>query len=121
MRVSLGLLQKVFPVRQCEDSFFRNRSRPCLQSQIKRCTAPCVGLVDAGTYADDVRHASLFLEGKSQMVIDEMAGRMEQAAARRDYEAAARYRDRIAALRSVQERQYVSGEGGDADVNSWEE
>ncbi len=116
VRASLGLLQKVFPVRQCEDSFFRNRSRPCLQYQIKRCTAPCVGLVDQQAYADDVRHASLFLDGKSQMVIDEMASQMEQAAARQDYEDAARYRDRIAALRMVQERQYVSGDGGDADV-----
>ncbi len=116
VRASLGLLQKVFPVRQCEDSFFRNRSRPCLQYQIKRCTAPCVGLVDHAMYADDVRHASLFLDGKSQMVIDEMASRMEQAAAHQDYESAARYRDRIAALRRVQERQYVSGDGGDADV-----
>lgn len=116
VRASLGLLQKVFPVRQCEDSFFRNRSRPCLQYQIKRCTAPCVGLVDPATYADDVRHASMFLDGKSQAVIDEMASCMEQAAAQQDYESAARYRDRIAALRRVQERQYVSGDGGDADV-----
>jgi excinuclease ABC subunit C len=116
VRASLGLLQKVFPVRQCEDSVFRNRSRPCLQYQIKRCTAPCVGLVDPAVYADDVRHASMFLDGKSQAVIDEMAANMEQAAARQDYENAALYRDRIAALRRVQERQYVSGDGGDADV-----
>jgi excinuclease ABC subunit C len=116
VRESLGLLQKVFPVRQCEDSFFRNRSRPCLQYQIKRCTAPCVGFIERAVYADDVRHASMFLDGKSQVVIDEMASRMEQAAARQDYEDAARYRDRIAALRSVQERQYVSSDGGDADV-----
>ena len=116
VRASLGLLQKVFPVRQCEDSFFRNRSRPCLQYQIKRCTAPCVGLVEREAYVDDVRHASMFLDGKSQAVIDEMAGQMEQAAERQDYENAARYRDRIAALRMVQERQYVSGDGGDADV-----
>lgn len=116
VRESLGLLQKVFPVRQCEDGFFRNRSRPCLQYQIKRCSAPCVGLVESAVYAEDVRHASMFLEGKSQAVIDEMAKRMEQAAARQDYENAARYRDRIAALRRVQERQYVSSDGGDADV-----
>ena len=116
VRESLNLLQKVFPVRQCEDSFFRNRSRPCLQYQIKRCTAPCVGYIEAGAYADDVRHATMFLEGQSQAIIREMAEKMEQAAVRQDYENAARYRDRIAALRRVQERQYVSGEGGDADV-----
>ncbi len=116
VRESLNLLQKVFPVRQCEDSFFRNRSRPCLQYQIKRCSAPCVGYIDAATYAEDVRHAVLFLEGQSQALIEEMVGRMEEASQRREYELAARYRDRIAALHRVQERQAVSGEGGDADV-----
>jgi len=116
VRESLNLLQKVFPVRQCEDSFFRNRSRPCLQYQIKRCSAPCVGYVDAAVYAEDVRHAAMFLEGQSQAVIEETVARMEQASAQRDYELAARYRDRIAALGRVQERQSVSGEGGDADV-----
>ncbi len=116
VRESLNLLQKVFPVRQCEDSFFRNRSRPCLQYQIKRCSAPCVGYIDAATYAEDVRHAVLFLEGQSQALIEEMVGRMEEASARREYETAARYRDRVAALHRVQERQSVSGEGGDADV-----
>ncbi len=116
VRESLNLLQKVFPVRQCEDSFFRNRSRPCLQYQIKRCSAPCVGYVDVASYSEDVRHAALFLEGQSQTVIEEMVARMEQAAAHREYELAARYRDRIAALRRVQERQSVSADGGDADV-----
>ena len=116
VRESLQLLQRVFPVRQCEDSFFRNRSRPCLQYQIKRCSAPCVGLIDAADYARDVHHATLFLEGRSQAAVDEMVQQMEAAAARQDYETAARYRDRIVALRKVQERQYVSGDGGDADV-----
>lgn len=116
VRESLQLLQRVFPVRQCEDSFFRNRSRPCLQYQIKRCSAPCVGLIDAETYAQDVHHAALFLEGRSQAAVDEMVQKMEAAAERQDYETAARYRDRIAALRKVQERQYVSGDGGDADI-----
>ncbi|MHB8455222.1 MAG: excinuclease ABC subunit UvrC [Acidiferrobacterales bacterium] len=116
VRESLNLLQKVFPVRQCEDSFFRNRSRPCLQYQIKRCSAPCVGYIDVASYSDDVRHAALFLEGQSQAVIEEMVARMEQASAHREYELAARYRDRIAALRRVQERQSVSTDGGDADV-----
>jgi excinuclease ABC subunit C len=116
VRESLQLLQKLFPVRQCEDSFYRNRSRPCLQYQIKRCTAPCVGLVDRETYQQDVRHAVLFLEGKNSQVIDELVARMETAAAQLHFEEAARYRDQIATLRHVQERQYVSGERGDLDV-----
>ncbi|HKJ75710.1 MAG TPA: excinuclease ABC subunit UvrC [Gammaproteobacteria bacterium] len=113
---SLNLLQKLFPVRQCEDSFFRNRSRPCLQYQIERCTAPCVGLIDPETYREDVEHAVLFLEGRDNQVIDALAARMEAASEALDFEAAARYRDQIAQLRRVQERQYVSGEGGDLDV-----
>lgn len=116
VRESLQLLQKLFPVRQCEDGFYRNRSRPCLQYQIKRCTAPCVGLVDRETYQQDVRHAVLFLEGKNSQVIDELAGRMETAAAQLRFEEAARCRDQVASLRHVQERQYVSGERGDLDV-----
>jgi len=116
VRETLNLLQKVFPVRQCEDSFYRNRSRPCLQYQIKRCTAPCVGYVDQAAYAEDVRHVIMFLEGKDSEVIDELVRRMERAAEDWDYEQAARYRDQIASLRRVQERQYVSGQGGDLDV-----
>jgi excinuclease ABC subunit C len=116
VRESLNLLQKIFPVRQCENTFFLNRSRPCLQYQIKRCTAPCVGLIDRERYAADVRHAILFLEGRSQTVIEETVRRMEEASKRQEYELAALYRDRIAALKRVQERQYVTKEGGDADV-----
>ena len=116
VRESLNLLQKVFPVRQCDDSVFRNRARPCLQYQIKRCTAPCVGYISKGEYAEDVRHAELFLEGEGKQVVDEMVKRMDAAAVVQDYENAARYRDRIAALRQVQERQAISGDSGDADV-----
>jgi excinuclease ABC subunit C len=116
VRDTLSTLQKVFPVRQCEDSFFRNRSRPCLQYQIKRCTGPCVGLVDAETYAEDVRHVAMFLEGKSGQVIDELVARMEHAAQELHYELAARYRDQIGALRRIQERQYISTESGDLDI-----
>ena len=116
VRETLNLLQKLFMVRQCESSFFRNRSRPCLQYQIKRCTAPCVGLVDEARYADDVRHAVMFLEGKSEAMIEELVARMERAAKCRDYEAAGRYRDQIVSLRRVQERQYISGAKGDIDV-----
>nr|NIR32477.1 excinuclease ABC subunit C [Gammaproteobacteria bacterium]NIR85780.1 excinuclease ABC subunit C [Gammaproteobacteria bacterium]NIV75712.1 excinuclease ABC subunit C [Gammaproteobacteria bacterium] len=112
VRETLSLLQKVFPVRQCEDSFFRNRSRPCLQYQIERCTAPCVGYIDKASYQNDVRHAVMFLEGKSNEVIDELVRRMEAASAALDYERAARHRDQIQTLRRVQSRQYVTGEGG---------
>ena len=116
VRESLNLLQKVFRVRQCEDSFFRNRSRPCLQYQIERCTGPCVGLITAEAYAEDVRHAVMFLEGRSSSLIDELVQRMEAAAQALAFEEAARYRDQIASLRRMQETQSISGEGGDLDV-----
>ncbi len=115
-RETLQLLQKLFPVRQCEDSFYRNRSRPCLQYQIKRCSAPCVGFVSSEEYARDVRHAVMFLDGKGNQVIEDLAARMEQAASELAFERAARYRDQIATLQRIQERQYVSGEGGDLDI-----
>ena len=116
VRASLQLLQKLFRVRQCEDSFFSNRSRPCLQYQIKRCTAPCVGKISQQDYAEDVQHTALFLEGKSSVVIDELVQLMERAADAREYEQAAFYRDRIASLRHVQEKQYISKERGDLDI-----
>lgn len=116
VRETLNLLQKVFPIRQCEDSVFRNRSRPCLQYQIHRCTAPCVGYISPENYAEDVRHAVLFLDGQSQAVVEDMATRMDAAARALDYESAARYRDRIAALRHILEQQSVSGDAGDADI-----
>ncbi|MES9858860.1 MAG: excinuclease ABC subunit UvrC [Sedimenticola sp.] len=116
MRETLQLMQKLFPVRQCEDSFYRNRSRPCLQHQIKRCTAPCVDLVSEVEYAEDVRDAELFLEGKTNRVIDSLVVRMETASDHLEFEQAARYRDQVATLRRVQERQYVTGEGGDIDI-----
>jgi len=116
VRESLGLLQKLFMIRQCEDSFFRNRTRPCLQYQIKRCTAPCVGNIASADYKEDVRHAIMFLEGRNREVIDELGKRMETAAAALDYERAAVYRDQIARLHRLQEKQYVSAEAGDVDV-----
>jgi excinuclease ABC subunit C len=116
VRESLQLLQKMFRVRQCEDSFFRNRSRPCLQYQIKRCKAPCVGLVSEHDYAQDVRHTVLFLEGRSCALNDELVSKMERASESLDFEQAALFRDQIASLRRVQERQYVSGESGDMDI-----
>jgi excinuclease ABC subunit C len=115
-RDTLQLLQKLFPVRQCEESFFRNRSRPCLQYQIKRCTGPCVGLVTPQAYGEDVRHAVMFLEGKTTAVVDDLVQRMEQASQELAFEQAALYRDQIQTLRRIQERQYVSGERGDLDI-----
>jgi len=116
VRESLQLLQKLFPIRQCEDSFYQNRSRPCLQYQIKRCTAPCVNLISQEDYKEDVDHAVLFLEGKSQQVIEKLIVTMNNAAAALNYEAAARYRDQIANLRRLSEKQYVSGSKGNIDV-----
>ena len=116
VRESLNLLQKVFPVRQCEDSFYKNRSRPCLQYQIKRCSAPCVGLVDKERYQQDVRHAIQFLEGKNSEIKDELIQQMEIAAEQQDYEQAALVRDQIRSLKQIQERQYVEGERGNLDV-----
>lgn len=116
VRESLNLLQKLFPVRQCEDSFYRNRHRACLQHQIKRCSAPCVDLIDKESYQEDVRHAIMFLEGKDNAIIDELVRKMEAASAALQFERAAHYRDQIANLRRVQEKQFVMGAGGDLDV-----
>ncbi|BBD79126.1 excinuclease ABC subunit C [Aerosticca soli] len=116
VRESLNLMQKLFKVRQCEDSYFRNRSRPCLQYQIGRCTAPCVGLIDVETYREDVRHAEMFLEGRSSAVIDELAAAMDAASARLDFERAAALRDQVAALRKLQAEHHVHGASADMDV-----
>jgi excinuclease ABC subunit C len=115
-RETLQLLQKLFPVRQCEEGFFRNRSRACLQYQIKRCSAPCVGLISETDYREDVRHAELFLDGKTSTVVDALVARMEAASAALAFEQAALYRDQIKLLNRIQERQYVSGERGDLDI-----
>jgi excinuclease ABC subunit C len=115
-RDTLQLLQKLFPVRQCEEGFFRNRSRPCLQYQIKRCSGPCVDLIAPEAYAEDVRHAVMFLEGKTTAVVDDLVHGMEQASRALEFEQAALYRDQIQTLRRIQERQYVSGERGDLDI-----
>ncbi|MCY3818112.1 MAG: excinuclease ABC subunit UvrC [Gammaproteobacteria bacterium] len=116
VRDSLNILQKLFQLRSCDDGFFRNRSRPCLQYQIKRCSGPCVGLIDPAQYAEDVRLAVLFLEGSSQSVLNELKRKMDAAAAGLEFERAARYRDQVAHLRRVQEAQYVHGAAGDADT-----
>jgi len=116
VRTTLNLLQKVFRVRQCEDSFFRNRSRPCLQYQIERCTAPCVDYISEEQYAADVADSIHFLEGKSEQVIAEKIADMEQAAEHQEYEKAAAFRDQIEILRQVIQQQYVSNKRGDADI-----
>ncbi|ULU23530.1 excinuclease ABC subunit UvrC [Dyella terrae] len=116
VRESLNLMQKLFKVRQCEDSYFKNRSRPCLQHQIGRCTAPCVKLITVDDYRNDVRHAEMFLEGRSSAVIDELAGQMEQASKSLAFERAASLRDQVAALRKLQAEHHVQGASADMDV-----
>ena len=116
VRESLHFLQKVFKVRQCEDSYFRNRSRPCLQHQIDRCTAPCVGLVSEDEYAQQVENTTLFLRGKSQELMVRLADDMEQAAAELAYEKAAGYRDQLSQLQQVQASQGIEGVQGDLDI-----
>ncbi|WP_067522464.1 excinuclease ABC subunit UvrC [Endozoicomonas ascidiicola] len=113
---SLHLLQKVFKIRSCTDSYFRNRTRPCLQYQIDRCKAPCVGLVSEEEYAQDIHDTSQFLEGKSQQLIRSLIKRMETAAESLDFEAAAALRDQISHLRAVQEQQSVTKASGNVDV-----
>jgi excinuclease ABC subunit C len=116
VRETINLLQKTFRIRQCEDSYFRNRSRPCLQYQIKRCTAPCVNLISEQAYRQDIKHALLFLEGKSSQIFEELVADMEKAAAKKNYEKAAVYRDQISNLKVITERQHVSAEKGDIDI-----
>ena len=116
VRESLHFLQKVFKVRQCEDSYFRNRSRPCLQYQIDRCTAPCVDLATEEDYNAQVENTSLFLRGKSRQLMVRLADDMEQAAAELEYEKAAIYRDQLSQLQHVQASQGIEGVSGDLDI-----
>ncbi len=118
VRESIHLMQKVFRLRTCEDSVFSNRSRPCLLYQIRRCSGPCVGQVDRTDYEDDVRNATLFLQGRESEAVTRLEQRMTQAAARQQYELAAVLRDQIRALSKVRETQFVSSNTGvvNADV-----
>ena len=116
VRESLNILQKLFRLRHCEDSFFRNRTRACLQHQIGRCSAPCVGLITPDDYREDVELAVLFLEGRNQTVLDLYKARMQSASDALDFERAAHYRDQIDRLRRIQEQQYVHAEEGDVDI-----
>ncbi|MCK5478291.1 MAG: excinuclease ABC subunit C, partial [Methylococcales bacterium] len=112
VKETLKLLQKIFPVRQCEDSYFNNRTRPCLQYQIERCTAPCVGLVDQAQYAEDLNNTILFLEGKGHLLIDQLIDKMEAASKNLEFERAVVFRDQISRLRTVLEKHFVHGEKG---------
>jgi len=116
VRETLNLMHKLFKLRSCEDSVFRNRSRPCLQHQIGRCSAPCVALVDANDYAESVRRAGLFLDGRSDELTEELNKTMAAASAALDFEEAARLRDLVMSVRKQQQRQYVDGKAAELDV-----
>ncbi len=116
VRESINLIQKLFRLRNCEDSYFSHRRRPCLQYQIKRCTAPCVGKISVPAYARQVEDAGLFLNGHSQKVITRLIARMEEAAGGQHYEQAAQFRDQINHLKQMQAQQFVSVGNGDLDI-----
>ena len=117
VKESILLLQKVFQIRTCEDSVFANRSRPCMLHQIKRCTAPCVGLISAADYAQDVAHAQRFLRGDTHSLLAQLQAQMAQLAAEFRYEQAALVRDQIASLSSVLAQQAIESTGSeDTDI-----
>lgn len=116
VREMLGHLHKIFQLRQCNDAFFRNRSRPCLQYQIRRCSAPCVEKIQQKDYLEDVRQAKAMLAGEDSKLIEELGTKMDTASNDLSFEMAALYRDRIALLQRVREKQYVSSDASDADV-----
>jgi excinuclease ABC subunit C len=116
VRATLNLMQKLFRIRNCADSIFKSRTRPCLQYQINRCTAPCVYAEASAAYAEDVRHAVLCLEGRSFEAVESLVARMEAAAERLDFEQAARDRDRITSLRQMRQSEFASLDTGDVDI-----
>ena len=116
VRESLILMQKLFPIRQCEDSYYNNRSRPCLQYQLNRCLGPCVKAMTEDEYAHQVELASEFLQGKSQKVISQLVDEMQIASQNLEFEKAAKRRDQIQSLQKVQEQQWVSGDIDQVDV-----
>ena len=116
VKATLDLLQKIFPIRQCENSYYAARSRACLQYQIKRCSAPCVKLIRVEDYAKDVQNTADFLRGKTQVIQKRLVKQMEMAADELHFEQAALYRDQIQALQQIQEKQYVSNDKGDLDI-----
>ncbi|WP_278932253.1 excinuclease ABC subunit UvrC [Moraxella osloensis] len=113
---TLLMMQKMFMVRQCTNAFFAQRQRPCLEYQIKRCKAPCVGLVSPEDYADDVNNTIRFLKGEGTDLQVKLVGKMEQAAEDMNFEQAALYRDQLSMLREVQAKQAVYTVKGEADI-----
>lgn len=116
VRETLNLLHKLFGLRSCEDSVFRNRTRPCLQHQIGRCSAPCVEVVEKADYDEAVRRAAMFLDGRSDALINELGEQMQAASQALEFERAARLRDLVKSLRSMHNRQYVDGQAVDLDA-----
>lgn len=113
---TLNLLQKIFLLRSCQDSFFNHRTRPCLQYQIKRCSAPCVNYITQEDYQQDFTHALHFLEGKDETVLHDLQNHMQEAANKLDYEAAAKYRDQISKIREIQAKQYAIKGQNNVDI-----
>ncbi len=116
VRETIQLIQKLFRIRTCEDHFFKTRSRPCLLYQIERCTGPCVKLISEEKYQENIHLAILFLQGKNQIIIEELTQKMELASQQKNFEQAAFYRDQITNLREIQQKQYASAMHGDVDV-----
>lgn len=116
VRETVVTIQKVFKIRNCRDSYFSARTRPCLQYQIKRCTAPCVGYISPEEYRQSIKDAILFLQGKSQLILDELTNRMQDAVTQLRFEDAALLRDQMKNLRMIQEQQGVLQLRGDADA-----
>ncbi|MAG00755.1 MAG: excinuclease ABC subunit C [Acidiferrobacteraceae bacterium] len=116
VREAITTLEKVFRIRTCSDSYYKNRSRPCLKFQVMRCSAPCVGKIDRAAYAEDLRQVVLFLEGRDRKLIDQLGDQMAKASNELDYERAGLIRDRIALLSRVQQRQFVEGGQGNVDI-----
>jgi excinuclease ABC subunit C len=116
VRETLVFLQKVFRIRQCDDSFYANRSRPCLQHQIGRCSAPCVNLISEAAYQQDMQHTQMFLDGKKPELIQALIKEMERAASLLEFERAAVLRDQISYLRQIQEQQVIEGVSRDIDI-----
>ena len=116
VKKTLNLIQKLFLIRSCEDSVFANRSRPCLQYQIKRCSAPCVNYITKEDYQSDIDNAVLFIEGKKEKIIKTLTEPMQIAADELDYEKAAKLRDQIRSVREIQEKQYAGGKVNDVDI-----
>jgi excinuclease ABC subunit C len=124
VREALNHLQRIFLLRSCEDSYFNHRSRPCLQYEIKRCSAPCVGKISKEDYQRDIEHARLFLQGKSRELIQLLQEEMQQEAETLNFERAGELRDQIEMMRRIQEKQFVDGGSGNADawgIVDWQE